>query len=233
MKRFYTDVRVVPHEAGYAILLDAQYLKTPGGAVLCAPTYALADAVSAEWSTQGKTIDPNAMPLTRHANTAIDRISAHRAAIVDTIARYAHTDVVCYRAHYPADLVILQSQTWDPLLEWLERTHHIRLIATTSLRTIEQDVDPFPHFRAIIATYDDWTLAALHEVTNISGSLIIALALAADHLTPDQAWRAGQLDELYQASRWGIDPLAEAARQTKHTALLEAARLFQLLRTPA
>ena len=48
-------------------------------------------------------------------------------------------------------------------------------------------------------------LAALHVMTTITGSVIIALALTRGHLTAEAAWAAAHVDEDFQARAWGED----------------------------
>ncbi len=229
MKRFYKDVVISSDAAGHTLLLDGRSIKTPAKAVLKLPTRALAEAVATEWMMQGETIDPRSMPLTRHANTIIDRVIPQRDAVVAEIAKFGSADLICYRASGPADLVARQSEAWDPLLLWAREALGVPLIATADIHAVSQPPASLAALHDAVAAHGDWQLAALHEAVSISGSLVIGLALSRARLTAEQAWRAGQLDELFQVERWGEDSLATAARADRCVALDVAAQLFHLL----
>jgi chaperone required for assembly of F1-ATPase len=229
MKRFYKDVSLRSEPHGHAILLDGRSIKTPAKAVLLLPTRALADAVATEWTMQGETIEPKSMPFTRHANTVIDRITAQREAVVAEIARYGGSDVICYHASGPADLVAQQLEAWTPLLEWSQQHLAAPLHATAGITAVAQPDTSLAALASAVMAHTDWQLAALYDAVTISGSLVIGLALSQGRLAVDDAWRAGHIDELFQVERWGEDSLAAAARQDKRAALDVAARLFHLL----
>jgi chaperone required for assembly of F1-ATPase len=229
MKKFYKVVSVQSDAAGHAITLDGRTIKTPAKATLLLPTRALADAVAAEWHMQDGTINPKSMPLTRHANSVIDRIVAHRDAVIDEIAKYGGSDLICYRAQGPADLVALQVEAWEPLLDWCTSALIAPLRATAGINPVDQLPESLQALHHAVAAYDNWQLAALHDMVSISGSLVIGLALCRGRITTDAAWQAGQLDELFQVMRWGEDDLALAARHAKREAFDAAVRLFHLL----
>jgi chaperone required for assembly of F1-ATPase len=229
MKRFYELVTVLSTSEGHSILLDGKPIKTPARTLLQLPTRALAEAIVTEWDMQGETIDAKTMPLTRHANTVLDRITAHRAHVIKELAAYGESDLICYRASGPADLVVLQSEAWDPLIEWAKQQFGVQLAITASINHVPQVPQAVAKLTAAVETHSNWQLAALHEAVTLSGSLVIGLALAHGRLTADEAWAAGQLDELFQASRWGEDADAATVRLNRRAALDVAARLFHLL----
>jgi chaperone required for assembly of F1-ATPase len=229
MKRFYKDVSISSDANGYGILLDGRSIKTPAKSLLLLPTRALAEAVATEWAMQGETIDAKSMPLTRHANTVIDRIVPQRSAVVDELATFGGSDVICYHASGPADLVAQQLEAWTPLLDWARQSLGAELKATAGVSPVTQPASSLAALKSAVSGHEDWQLAALYDAVTISGSLVIGLALSRGRVSTDEAWRAGQLDELYQLARWGEDSLAAAARQDKREALDVAARLFQLL----
>jgi chaperone required for assembly of F1-ATPase len=112
--------RRVPSEkgGGFAVHLDGRTPKSPAKSPLVLPTLALAQLVAAEWDAQEEVIDSTAMPATRLAFTAIDRISETRAEVAKEVAAYAGSDLLCYRAEHPTPLVERQDRDWQPLLDW-------------------------------------------------------------------------------------------------------------------
>jgi chaperone required for assembly of F1-ATPase len=228
MKRFYRTVAAAPGAGGHAILLDGKPVRTPDKAPLALPTAALAERVAAEWAAQEKDIQPETMPLTQLANTAIDRLPARREAVVAEIAGYAGTDLVCYRADRPVELAARQAAAWQPLLDWLEARHAARLAVVDGLLPAAQPDAAIAAVQAAVAAHDDFALAALHLATGAAGSVVIALALAEGEIDPEAAFAAAHVDELFQVERWGED--AEAAgRRDRILADLRAAADFIVL----
>jgi chaperone required for assembly of F1-ATPase len=229
MKRFYTHAAAGPLADGQAVLLDGRPVRTPGRQILLLPTAALAAAVAAEWDSQVDTVQPATMPLTQLASTALDRVGPDRAAVAGEIARYAATDLVCYCADEPADLVQRQHATWAPLLEWLERAHGARLVATAGIQPIPQAAAALAAIQTTVAARPAWPLTALSSATAATGSVVIALALADGRIAADDAAAAALVDETFQAERWGIDPIAAARRDRLRADLAAAERFLALL----
>ena len=209
MKRFYREVAVEPGEQGYGIALDCRPLRTPAKQLLAAPTASLAEAIAAEWRSQEETIRPDSMPLTRLASTAIDRMPAQRQAAIDEVIAYTDTDLVCYRAAEPFELVQRQHRTWQPLLEWVSGTYGIKLAVTTSIRPVAQPAAAHARLRSAIEGLSDWPLVGVHTATTALGSLILGLGLLHGRLDAETALAASLLDERFEIERWGSDVEAE------------------------
>lgn len=223
IKRFYTDVSVDAVDGSqYAVLLDGRSVKTPGRADLRLKNLGLADALAAEWSAQEEKIDPNTMPLTQIACTAIDRVSSNKPEIQTLMARYAETDLVCYRASAPADLVEMQAAQWQPLLEWIDRDLGVHLISTEEILPQPQDAGGLARILKVIQGFDDHELSAVSVVTQASGSVVIALALALGEIDGDQAAQASQVDEVHQSKLWGLDHEAEVRLESLNKDILAA-----------
>lgn len=229
MKRFYQSVTTAPAEGGHHVLLDGRPVRTPAKALLVLPTPALAAALADEWQAQATDIVPAAMPLTRHANTALDRVAPQRDVVVAEIARYGESDLLCYRADWPAELVARQASAWDPLIAWAQARYDLTLAVTSGIVHVAQPAETLARLTQAVAALDDWRLAALHTLTTLSGSLVIGLALVDGAVGADGAWAASQLDELYQVEHWGEDALATKARDHRRTEFDAAVRFLALL----
>lgn len=228
-RRFWKEARVTPEAEGFAIALDERPLRTPAGATLLAPTAALAAAIAAEWDGLGAEIDPDRLPLTRAANSAIDRIGPRREAVIDAIAEYGGTDLLCYRAADPAALAGRQAAGWDPWLLWSAQALGAPLVAVTGVMHEPQPPASLAALRTAVAAEDDFRLAALHELVALSGSLVLGLAVARGALEAEAAWELSCIDETWQAEQWGLDAEAEAAALRRRDAFLAAARLADLV----
>ena len=211
MKRFYREATAAPAEGGVAILLDGRPVRTPARAVLAVPTEQLAEAIAGEWNAQGEEIDPRAMPLTGLANAAIDRVAPDPAAFARNLAAYGESDLLCYRAEGPAALVRRQQEAWDPLLGWARRRYDVDFETVAGIMHRPQPAETVERLGRAVAARDSFRLAALSPLVTISGSLVVALALAEGEIGLETAWAAATLDEAWQAEQWGEDALAVQA----------------------
>lgn len=217
MKRFYKEAGVMPEADGFAVTLDGRVVKTPGRRALVLPAEALARAIAAEWAGQGEEIKPETMPLMRLAATALDQVGPQRAAIIDAVAAYGGSDLVCYRVNHPEELARRQNAAWAPLVDWAAATYEAPLVVTDGLMHAAQPEASLVRLRAVVEAADDFRLSGLQNAVGALGSLVIGLALMEGRLTPEQAFAAAELDALYQIEQWGEDAEATA----RHAALQE------------
>ena len=231
MKRFYKETAVDLGDGGHRILLDGKPMRTPAKAVLVVPTRALAEAIAAEWGAVPDKADINVshLPLTRLAATGLDRVTSQRARVIEDTAKYAGSDMLCYRASEPETLVKRQQAIWQPLLDWADARYGARLVIVEGLAFVEQPADAVARLGEAVATHSDLGLSALYNLTHISGSLIVALAVAEGHLAAADAFAAAQLDELYQVERWGEDPIATKRHEGIRHDIEAGARFLALL----
>ena len=226
MKRFYKEANVGPDRE---VLLDARRVQTPGRVPLALPNARLAEAIADEWNAQGDTIDPRAMPLTGLANAAIDRIGPAPGSFAAGLAVYGESDLLCYRAAGPAPLVARQTELWDPILAWARDRYAIAFEVTAGITHKPQPPETLARLAAAVATRDPFELAGLSPLVTISGSLVIALALAEGAIGLDAAWAAASLDEQWQVDQWGEDEEAMTALANRHADFAAGARFLSLL----
>ncbi|MBA4748008.1 MAG: ATPase [Sphingopyxis sp.] len=229
MKRFWTDAAVADDAAGFAIQLDGRPVRTPARAPLVVPTRALADAIAAEWQTQGEEVDPRSMPFTGLANAAIDHAATDPAAFAATLTPFAETDLLCYRDDRDLDLAAEQSAVWNPLLAWAEEYFGVEFALASGVMHIAQPPATIAALRAALHALSPFRLAAMAPLVTISGSLVAALAVDAGEREATELWPIICLDQLYQESRWGSDAQAQAQRAEHERDWLNAARFLNLL----
>jgi chaperone required for assembly of F1-ATPase len=233
VRRFYKEASVAPGDRGFALLLDGRPVKTPARAALAVPARALADAIAREWQKQGDTIDPQTMPLTGLANAAIDRVAPDPQAFAAGLARYGESDLLCYRAQGPAPLVQRQAEQWDPILAWARRRFDIELKVMEGVIHHPQSDAAVARLGKAVAVRPPFELAGLSPLVTVSGSLIIALALAEGALDLEQAWAAASLDEQWQLDKWGEDSEAVLALANRRRDFEAGLRFLHLLAQPA
>ncbi|KAB2917815.1 MAG: ATPase [Hyphomicrobiaceae bacterium] len=232
-KRFYTSVSVVAAEgkaAGFRVLLDGKPVRTPAKAEFVVPTAALAEAIAAEWEAQRAHIDPATMPLTRLANSAIDGVRTRVAEVRAEVVKYAGSDLLCYRAESPGELVRRQAEAWDPILAWVQEALHVRFVVGQGIVPLSQAGTALAAIVRALERLDDFTLSAVHVMTTLTGSALLALAHAHGRLSAEAAWAAAHVDEDWQIAQWGEDAEAKARRVRRWVEMQAASRLMHLVR---
>lgn len=214
MKRFWDEAAVAPGEGGLAVLLDGKPMRIPGGSPLVLHTEAMAEAIAAEWQAagggKGGELTMDAVPLTRLAGTAQDRVAPNRLAVADGLAAYGESDLLCYRADSPQLLVLRQAREWQPWLDWAADAYGVRLHATEGIRHVRQDTPALQRLRDVYAAMPGYALAALGIAVPAMGSAVLGLALDAGAVGAEEAYVVSSLDELFQREQWGEDAEATA-----------------------
>ncbi len=229
-KRFYKEVATEPVAGGHRVLLDGRPVKTPKKRALELPAASLAEAVAAEWRAQGAEVDPAAMPLTRIANTAIDAVADAKAEVAADLVSFAGTDLVCYRAEAPAELARRQATAWDPVLAWAHEVLGVRMAVTEGVTHVAQPGEALDRVKSALDGAGAFELSALHMMTTLTGSALLALAHARGAISADEAWAAAHVDEDYQIELWGRDAEADERRERRRAEFDAASRLIALLR---
>lgn len=229
-RRFYQSAGIAPDDGAFRVLLDGKTVRTPGKRELLLPTRALAEAIAAEWEAQGERIDPVSMPLARLANSAIDGVAGREAEVRADILEHAASDLLCYRALTPPGLVLRQAQAWDPILAWSRATLGVTLRVAQGVMPAAQPAAAAQAMARALEPYGPLDLAALHAMTTLMGSALLALAHALGRLRADAAWAAAHVDEDWQISQWGEDAEAKARRERCWAEMQAASRLLALLR---
>jgi chaperone required for assembly of F1-ATPase len=208
-KRFYKLAEVTPE---LAIALDGRVVKTPLKAKFILPSPALAQAVAEEWNAQTEFIHVAAMPLTKLANTAIDRAGTERAYVASQVIEFAGSDMVCYRAAAPQNLVELQAAHWDPVLAWAATELGANFKTSSSIVHLAQDETALGAVTRHVATLDAFRLTVAHNLTTLTGSALLTLKMVASAISAEAAWAAAHVDEDFQIATWGQDDEAQARR---------------------
>ncbi len=228
--RFWDFAQMVSSGNGFTVHLDGHPVRTPAKASMLLPTVAMAQAVAEEWNAQGQVIDPETMPVTKSANSAIDNVSHRVCEVTEMLAAYADTDLTCYRAAEPEDLVKRQNSAWDPLLRWVHERFGVRLVTVKGVIHRPQPSGTLKALRTPLDAMTPFELTAIYDLVNISGSLVIGLAVNDGQGSPESLWTSSRIDEDWQIERWGEDAEAVHDASRKRLAFLQAARFLALAR---
>jgi len=225
-RRFYDQAAIEEGATGFIVTLDDRPVKTPAGRTLAAPTRVLAEAIAAEWAEQREVIDPSRMPLTRLANTIIDGVAHACAQVAAEIEKYLSCDLVFYRADRPQGLAERQGAAWDVILDWARLSLGARFATAHGIVHVMQSPEALNAARAAIPS-DPWRLGAVHLITTLTGSALIALAFAAGAISLEEAWAAAHVDEDWNLEQWGRDELALNRRAYRFSEMQAAARVLE------
>lgn len=235
LARSYAAAAVVPGEGGFVVQLDGRDVRTPARAVVTLPSAAAAALVAGEWNAQGDIVRPGTMPTVRLTNSVLDGVVRAMPAVRAEIVRYAGSDLLCYRAEDPADLVAAQAAAWDPVLAWARRDLDAPLLRASGVIHVTQPAAAIAAIeRAVEAAVGvgpaaPFRLGALHVMTALTGSALLALAVLTGFRTPEAAWTAAHVDEDVQIRRWGADAEAAERRRNRWADMQAAAILAALV----
>ena len=227
-KRFWKEAQVVEADGGFAVELDGRPVRTPLKSAMTLPSRAMAEAVAAEWDAQEGEIRPLSMPVTRAANAAIDKVTVQREEVAEMLAAYGDSDLLCYRADSPQELVARQAEAWDPLLDWADATFGARLIPVQGVMHAPQNPKALDKLAQPVHAMEPFRLTAFHDLVGISGSLVIGLAAIGEVRDIGDLWRLSRIDETWQEEQWGIDEEARAQAAVKESDFYAAKRFHDL-----
>jgi chaperone required for assembly of F1-ATPase len=228
-KRLYAKADVMEAEGGFAVTLDGKPIRTPSGRIVAVPSRAIAEAMAGEWEAQKETIDPLTMPLTRLANSVVEAVTDRVQLVRDDIAKYLQSDLVFYRAGHPEGLVQQEAAHWDPVLSWARDVLGAHFILAEGIMHVSQPETAVAAARAALPE-DAWSVAALHVVTTLTGSALLALALHQGARNADQVWAAAHVDEDFNAEQWGADEEVVARKAARKADFEAAAAILRALK---
>lgn len=226
-KRFWKETEVSEVEGGFSVTLDGRAVKTPAKTAFVVPTRGMAEAIAAEWDAQDEKINPATMPVTRTANSAIDKVATQFHEVAEMLAAYGDSDLLCYRATHPQELIDRQAAKWDPVLDWAAEALGARLVPVSGVIHAPQNATAIADLTARVHRFTPFELAAFHDLVGISGSLILGFAVTEGHLGAEQAWDLSRVDEKWQEEQWGEDEEASKQADIKRGDFLHAARFFR------
>src|SRR5262245_44501767 len=228
-KRFYKEAGVGETDGGFTVTLDGRPIKTPSGKLVLVPRRAIADAVAAEWTLQGETIDPLTMPLTRFANSVVQSVVERAELVADDVAKYLGSDLLFYRAGHPEALVAKEAAHLDPIVFWAAETLGAHFMLAQGINHVRQPDAAIAAARAAFPS-DPWSIAALHVVTTLTGSALLALALAHGVREPVEIWTAAHVDEDFNIEQWGLDEEVAARRAARAVDFEAATRILNAMK---
>ncbi|MGE0290455.1 MAG: ATP12 family chaperone protein [Bradyrhizobium sp.] len=227
-KRFYKEAGVTEADGGFCVTLDGRPIKTPSGRVVLVPKRAIADTIAAEWNAQGETIDPLTMPLTRFANSVVQSVVDRADVVADDVAKYLASDLLFYRAGHPEVLVAKEGAHWDPILFWAAEKLGAHFILAEGINHVRQPDEAIAAAREAFPG-DPWSIAALHVVTTLTGSALLALALAHRVREPAEIWAAAHVDEDFNTEQWGLDEEVASRRAARAVDFEAATRILNAM----
>lgn len=230
-KRFWKESKATEADGGYTVVLDGRGVKTPAKTPLVVPTLAMAEAIAAEWDAQKGEVDPRTMPVTRSANAALDKVATQHDEVASLIADYGGSDLLCYRATSPEELISRQAAAWDPILDWAAQALDARLQTGQGVMHVAQDPVVLERLHTRVRAMSPFELAAFHDLVGLSGSLVLGFAAIHELRPIESLWDLSRIDETWQQEQWGEDEEATEHAEIKRQAFLQAKLFFDLCRS--
>ena len=228
-KRFYAQAGVAETPKGFGITLDGKPVRTPSRRLLAAPTREIAEAIAAEWDAQKEIIDPD-----DDADDAAGEQRDRCGRRPRRGRRRRHRKILSLRHAVLSRRSSRRSwwrtkpSIWDPVLFWAADTLGAHFILTEGIVHVRQPDQAVAAARAVLPD-DPWSIAALHVVTTVTGSALLALALMRGALDEDQVWAAAHVDEDWNVAQWGVDEEVAARRLARFLDFRAAARVLEAL----
>lgn len=230
-KRFYQTAAAGPAIGGHGVFLDGKPVRTPARSLLVLPTDAAAQLVAGEFAAQHIEINPALMPVTRLVNTIVDGIVPDPQPVAEDILRFAASDLVCYRAKAPQELVAMQAQAWDPVIDWLRDAHGANFILAEGVVHVAQPREALAVFGTLVRNHADaFEIGCLHTITSMTGSAILAIAMAQGFMDAQSVWHAARVDEEWNRQHWGDDAEAVHREANRKADMMAAASLWLAVR---
>lgn len=226
IKRFWKSADIRDISEGFSVALDGRPVKTPAKNQLVVPTEKLARRIAEEWQAVDEKIDPMAMPFTRSANAAIDKVAVQQDEVAEMVAGYAETDLLCYRADSPEALVRRQAEAWDGYLDWAARAKGLKLTVASGVMPVSQKPETLAAARAHTARLSPFELTAFHDLVSLTGSFILGLAATEAAESPEKIWNISRIDEAWQEEQWGVDDEASHTAELKRGQFQHACSFF-------
>jgi chaperone required for assembly of F1-ATPase len=230
MKKIYKTAKAAAVDGGFGVFLDDSRLKTPARQELLLPNIAIAQEMAREWDAQGDQVIPASMKIVQLVSTALDRILPDPNPTIDYVSGFAEAEMLCYRAEHPSDLAARQAAAWQPLLDWAEIRFAAPLTIVRGIMPQPQPDDSLVRLHDVVAALDHWRLSALLAAVPVLGSLVLGLALLEKRLSAEEAFALAQLDENFQAERWGMDSEAADRRDAMRAELAAIEKFMKLLK---
>ena len=214
-KRFYKEAGVAEAEGGFAVTLDGKPIRTPSGRQVVAPTreHRRGDRGGMGGAGRDHRSPDHAADALRQQRRR-GRGRSRRCASPTTSQNISQSDLLFYRAGHPEALVAREAAHWDPVLFWAAETLGAHFILAEGIVHVRQPEPAVAAARAALPA-DPWSIAALHVVTTLTGSALLALALVHGVRDADQVWAAAHVDEDWNIEKWGVDEEVAARRAAR------------------
>ena len=206
MKKFWEKVSIKKISSdSFCVMLDKRILKTPLKRELVLPNLNLAQEIVKEWDQDSKNINTESMIFYGLISTSLDKIIDDKNLYINDVLDYIDTDLICYRAENPKELVELQKNKWDPIILLIEKYIGIKVRVFEGVLPKAQHATVHYRLNNLINQFDIFEIAVLHRITNITGSIFLSLCVLKKDISKNEVFELSFLDEFWQAENWGFD----------------------------
>lgn len=140
-------------------------------------------------------------------------ITKNREDITKKLVGFARADALLFWSPED-DLRKEQEQKWMPVIHWADNLINARFKVTTSLEVENAGVETASELKNFMDKLSAKELTAFYLAALNTRSVLLATALVKGHINADEAFELSELEELYQARKWGKEEVAEARRKS-------------------
>lgn len=150
------------------------------------------------------------MTVMKKLKDAEKSIVEDRQNIIKGLVRLSMSDLMVFWGT-ERELIKKQEKLWLPIIKWLEDSIlHYKLSQTENLNIPKQHQSLTEAFKGYLEKLNDKKLAAFYVASMTLQSVMIAVAFVEGKITPEQAFDAAYIEEIWQNETWGTtDEAAE------------------------
>ncbi|RVB07059.1 ATPase, partial [Mesorhizobium sp. M7A.F.Ca.CA.004.07.1.1] len=117
------------------------------------------------------------------------------------------------------------------VIDWARGTLGVRFNLAEGIIHVEQPRETIAVLGSHLAQRTEpLRLAAIHVMTSLTGSALLALAVDFGEIDAEAAWAAAHVDEDWQIEHWGQDAEAVARRAARKHDMMAAVGLLEALK---
>lgn len=140
-------------------------------------------------------------------------VEANREEITEKLIIFSRSDALLFWSS-DKKLQKEQERLWLPVLVWANNTLNTDFKSTIGLEVENTDKKRYFELKNFLEGLSGKEITALYLTAINTRSVLLGVAMVNGYGNAEQIFDLAELEELYQANRWGHEEVAEARRQS-------------------